>query len=111
MSFDVYQDLPVDNGIFFRWFVSGGDDVWETNSYLYFGTMGWNRREVDVTDLIPPGSTSIKIRLAANDFGHIWGWDPETRNAAPFFDNVEITVSDSRDPGLDPVSYPRVCGW
>jgi YVTN family beta-propeller protein len=111
LSFDVYQDLPIDNGILFRWFVSGEDGVWETNGYLYYGTMGWNRREFDVTDLIPPGTTSIKIRLAANDFGHIWGWDPPTRNAAPFFDNIQVVLSESNDPGLDPASYPRACGW
>ncbi len=111
LSFDVYQDLPLENGIFFRWFVAGQDDVWETDHFLYFGTEGWNRREFDVTNYLPAGETRLKIRLGANDFGHLWNWDPETRNAAPFFDNVQILVADGPDPGLDPTFYPRACGW
>ena len=47
--------------------ISTEDDVWKTDGFLYYGTMGWNRREFDVTGLIPPETSSFRIRLAAND--------------------------------------------
>ncbi len=111
LSFDVFQDVPLENGVFFRWFVSVPGGSWISDGYLYFGTEGWNRREFDITDKIPADATSLRIRLAANDFGQFWDWVPPVRNAAPFFDNVQIVVSESSEPGLDPVSYPRACGW
>ena len=111
LSFDVFQDMPLENGVFFRWFVADPAGSWHTDGFLYFGTEGWNRREFDITNQIPPGATNLKIRLAANDFGQFWDFVPPARNSAPYFDNVQIVVSESADPGLDPLSYPRACGW
>lgn len=97
LAFDVYRDLPLFNGVFYTWEVAapppeeGGS--YKNANFIYYGTGGLYRASFDVTNLVAPGATSMRIRLSGLEEGPRFGFPSDTHTAAPFFDNVAVTVT------------------
>ncbi|UCH82850.1 MAG: hypothetical protein JSW50_10265, partial [Candidatus Latescibacterota bacterium] len=56
LRFDVYRDLPLEDGIFYFWEVAApSDDHYQDYNFVYFGDQNdWIRSEFDITPFVPP---------------------------------------------------------
>jgi len=100
LEFDVYRDLEVHALIFYIWHVQSkgpGTDYcptyWEDRGYIYYGRdKDWFRALFSIGDLIPPGTTHIRVALGIDDMCPFWGiiGDCTCHSHAPMFDNVAI---------------------
>jgi hypothetical protein len=111
LEFDVYRVLPLANCVFYYWEIAapppeeGGQ--WDNFNYVYYGDMDpyLFHASFDITELIPPGTSSMKIRLSGWDGAPYWAGihcdaEPE-HNVSPMFDNVSILAYGTADPGVD----------
>jgi hypothetical protein len=99
LEFDVYNNLPVENGVFYSFEVAAppGDD-YQSFGFLYFSDEGEGRHEsFDITGLVSPGADEIQVRLTAGTLNQILdelGLLSGEHTAAPWFDNVCIRTGD-----------------
>jgi hypothetical protein len=87
LAFDVYRNLPFSNGVFYSYSVSTESGVWMDSRFIYYGIGGEYRHTIDITSMVTPGATWMKIRLRALESFFY----PSSHTAAPFFDNIDIT--------------------
>ncbi|MEN8007889.1 MAG: FlgD immunoglobulin-like domain containing protein, partial [Candidatus Krumholzibacteriota bacterium] len=73
ISFDVYRQLPLFEGLFYYWAVAvpapedGG--VWRSFNTVYYGDrQAWFSHGEDISILTTPGATSMRLRLQARYF-------------------------------------------
>ncbi len=81
--------------------VAGQCDVTRTDGFVYHATSGadWLVFRKDVSDLIEPGATAIRIRLLYLDDPNGFGGSPRS-SSAPYFDNVLLTAFNTAAPGV-----------
>jgi hypothetical protein len=107
------MDLPYENNVFLTYEVAapapedGG--VFRPYPYLLYGTSGNVRWHRNITSLVRPGATTMKVRLIATDVSASVGPPPYPHTPAPFFDNVSITALGTDAPGISCAEYPRFC--
>ena len=78
---------------------------WRNRNYVYYNSDGrYDRREIDVTDLVEPGATTVQISLA-----HITGFagGSHETSPAPYFDNVSFRIYEDEDTDV-PAARPTV---
>jgi len=98
IDFDVYRDLPLDNLVFYEWYVrSWFDDcpgAWVNRYDVWFGITGdWFPENFSVGDVVEPGATSIQVALGAWDLCFYWCGVVGSglcHSHAPLIDNVSI---------------------
>ena len=97
LRFDVYEHLPLLNGIFFTWHVRGqanGTGVWDDwrdRGFLYYGlSTEWANRQVEVSDLLPIDRDRIQVKLGVHDLALNFGFPGNDATVAPLFDNVSF---------------------
>ena len=111
LQFDVYADLPLMNWVFYSWWVAapppeqGGN--WQNVYSVYYGESGFAIKTTDVTSLITPGATQMKIRITGVDMNHEWGSGGGPHTAAPMFDNVAVYARNTN--ASDVPDTPTLC--
>lgn len=116
VTFDVFRHLPLDNAVFYNIEVAApAPENGGTFKGLYSmitGTTGHLRYSRNITSLIQPGATTMKVRLAGVDMvGLGLGGSGAQHTPAPFFDNVSISAFGTADPGVDCSGFPRFCNY
>lgn len=102
LEFDVYRHLPLFNLVVYDWEIAArcpGEECWSysLDGFVFIGYYPqWYSFQVDVTELVPPGATEMKIRLRGIDYWIFEEWYgipfSGEHTPAPFFDNVRILV-------------------
>ncbi len=112
LSFDVYrhEDLTGDApGVFYTWkvrSVASGNPAdlarasWRDRSVVSYGGPQYLRETHDLDDLLVPGRTHVQVRLAAIEYGWVWGWEGNDATPAPYFDNVRVATYAAGGPSL-----------
>jgi hypothetical protein len=98
MEFDVYRDLPINNLMFYRWYmrnkIGGCAQRWRTDNYVYYGPgKDWYRHRAQLAMYIDPAAGEIQLALMAVDMCLWWcGYygDGACHSHAPLFDNVRV---------------------
>ena len=104
LAFDVYDHLPIQNGLYFTWSVRTSQDGgatwtgWRDRSRAYYGSGQWRRVSEDVSDLAIDDPTHIQLALGAHEWGWIWNFVGTDGTPAPYFDNVSLKVYASDGP-------------
>ncbi len=104
LAFDVYDHLPIQNGLYFTWSVRTSADGgatwtgWRDRSRAYFGPGQWRRVNEDISDLAIDNPTHIQLALGAHEWGWIWNFTGTDGTPAPYFDNVSFKVYASDGP-------------
>ncbi len=120
LRFDVWRDLPPNNGMFYSWSVRSRDSagVWtqlRNRNLVYWGDnpTEWQSREVDVSDLLALDRDRVQIELKVLDISQIFG-PPILATPSPFYDNVALykyeiggPVITSRNRDLFQDSFPQ----
>jgi hypothetical protein len=97
LNFDVWEHLPLLNGLFFRWEVrsaqTASGDVywagWRSRSFVYYGSVPrWINFTRDVTDLVQQNPKRVQISLGVLDFADVFGFPGADGTPSPVFDNV-----------------------
>jgi len=109
-AFDVYRHFPLtaasDPGTFYVWHVDSSTDGgatwtgWADRNFVYYGGPDYLRNIQDVTDLITPGSTAVRLALGVYELGWVWGYDGSDGTPAPYFDNVAFLTYAYSGPGI-----------
>jgi len=103
LSFDVYRDLPADNGVYYSWavrsWVDGCPGEWQNRDLVYGGDdKEWLHSVQDIGALIEPGATHIQVLLGVIDLvGQGYG-SGLCHSHAPLFDNVSVYRYDTVGP-------------
>lgn len=98
VRFDVWQDLPLLNGIAFGFEIRGAgpgepfvnDWAWNRGWYLSSAPT-WKTRTFEAASLVEPGVERIQIRLFAIDVAWLFGLPGAAGTPSPVFDNVAVT--------------------
>lgn len=97
LRFDVYRDLPLNEGLFYTWSVAappvedGGS--WQSRGFVYYGDYdAWLSRIEDITDLIEPGATQMQIRLGAHYLSYYNIYNGVFLGPGPIFGNVSVSA-------------------
>ncbi len=98
LLFDVYQDMPLTNLVFYRWHVRAwpGDcpGVWRKRAFVYYGDgKDWVHTIWSVGDLLGPSPDYVQISLGVVDMCGVWCGlmgDGLCHSHSPLFDNVEF---------------------
>ena len=104
LEFDVYEHLPINNGMFWVWHVSASDDggltwsPWQDRNFVYYGFTEYKRAQFRIDDLMLPGTTHIRIALGINELGFVWGLNGTDGTPAPYFDNVRVRAFEIDGP-------------
>lgn len=109
LEFDVYRDLPVDNLVFYDWFIRSLVDscagMWRTDNYLYFGDRkDWYRHRAQVAGYVEPGAEYVQLALRAVDMCPYWcGYigSGTCHSQAPLFDNIRFVRVGLPGPSWD----------
>ena len=117
IAYDIYMDMPRDQGIFYYEQVAiPADGIFRDAFFglMYGDQQEWYRIHRDISSLVPPGATTMKIRLIAIDMESVWGGMYVNRvypmSTAPIFDNIAVRVWGSSETWPDLSYYPRECG-
>ncbi len=104
--FEVYNHLPVGNGMFYVFHVRSSADNgaswtgWADRNFVYYGS-GSNIRVLQtVTDLLINTPTDVQIALGVNELGWIWGLEGTDGTPAPYFDNIALTAYKIAGPAI-----------
>ncbi len=106
LHFDVYEDLPLTNLIFFTWSVRGRNGFcpmpWLDRNFVYYGpNPRWRRHVQPVGDLLIPTPAEVQVRLGVIDMCFAWCGIYGTgacHSFGPLFDNVSIIRFDGNGP-------------
>ncbi len=108
LEFDAYMDLPLGGNVFSSWYVMfDNDGNWINDSMLLYGSYGWYTKRISLAQYIPPGASSMKIRLGAME--HSGNTQTQEHTAAPYYDNVRVFGIRTTADGIDMSSFPRDC--
>lgn len=96
IRFDVWQHLPLANGLFFLWSVRSSDDdgaswtSWANRNFVYYGggVSLWNAVDVNVTDLLLNTPTDVQMSIGAVDIAGPFGLPGNDATPSPAFDNT-----------------------
>ena len=109
LEFDVYRDLPLQNLVFYQWFVRNVIDdcprFWVSANYVYYGdAKDWYRHRESITRHVDPAAQQIQVALRAVDM--CWSWcgvfgDGSCHSHAPLFDNVRVVRVNVPGPTWD----------
>jgi len=110
LEFDLYARLDIYEGVFFTWYVSApaGSD-WQNGGSIYYNVGGWTPMSFDITNLIPPGTSDMQVRLVGVEIPS-YSTLP-TQSEGPYFDNVRIRVAGGSSGGIDDSLFPRACSY
>lgn len=78
LAFDMYDHLPLQNGLFADWGIRTSADGgatwtgWQDHARAYYGSGNWKRMEMDVSDLIVENPTHVQIALGVHEWGWLW---------------------------------------
>jgi hypothetical protein len=107
LRMDIYQDLPLANGMFWRWSVrsreAAGDwSGWEDRSFVYYSPTpeSWLTKQTDLRDLLVDSPDSIQIRLGVIDLAQVFGFPGQDATPSPYFDNVGFYRYDHGGPTI-----------
>lgn len=109
LDFWLYNDLPLDNLVFFSYkvdaLVNGCPSSWDdVRPYYYGDRKSWLHIVSDVGGSIPPGTTKVRIRLICMDlckyYCGVFGTGA-CHSHAPLFDRVKLYRVDRRGPIWD----------
>ena len=116
LRFDAFGKLPLQTGVFYWLQIAApANTPWKPGQFVYFSP-AYRRlaQHVDITNLVPAGATTCKVRLVGGEVlfpgqncpNNLCG--PMTEG--PIFDNVRIDVAGgSASGGIDTSIYPRAC--
>ncbi len=102
LSFDVWKDLPLGNGIFYLWHVRSAQpgedyDSWLSRNFVYYGgangydgAPGWFRHTQVVSDIIQYMPERVQVRLSCWDYAEVFGFPGNQATPSPWFDNVRF---------------------
>ncbi len=96
LRFDVYQHLPLINGIFYVWGVRSSADglAWtdfEASPFVYFGNdPTWLRQEADITQMLTVSPTHVQLSLGVRDLANLFAFPGTDATPSPYFDNVSL---------------------
>ena len=103
LEFCVYEDLPLDNLVFYNWRVRTSTNgscwtPWCTDNFVYFGdSKRWVDRSFDISDCIPPGTQFIQVAIGVSDQCQAWCGlfgSGSCHTHAPMFDEVAVVRQD-----------------
>ncbi len=106
-EFMVYEDLPLDNLVFYNFKIQPFTGApcpqqWEERSFAFYGPdKKWKHMRVEMGDLIPPGTISLRIGLACMDFCNYWcGYYGSgiCHSHGPLFDRIKLYRLDNGGP-------------
>ena len=104
--FEVYNHLPIGNGMFYVFHVRSSADNgvswtgWNDRNFVYYGS-GSNFRVLQtVTDLLINTPTNVQIALGINELGWVWGLEGTDGTPAPYFDNIALTAYKIEGPAI-----------
>lgn len=107
LEYQVWQHLPLLNGIFHVWHVRSFPDElgnwssWSDRNFVYYGENPvYNNVRVDVSDLLVPGIEKVQIALGVNDLSDVFGFPGIDATPSPFFDNVSFWKYDATGPAF-----------
>lgn len=98
LEFDVYQDLPLEDLVYYTWGVHSVHDSLFTSlrdrDALYYGrAKAWTTVREEIGDLIEPGASHIAISLGVVDMSTEWSGaygSGTCHGPGPLFDNVRV---------------------
>jgi len=108
LEFDVHTALPLEDYVFFEWYVAAPDGAdWRNASYVYYGDHGWFTYKYDVTPYVGAAATTMRVRLVGREMLQ-WGTSG-AHTCAPIFDNVKLYAVVQNQPGSELPEFPRSC--
>ena len=111
LRFDVWEHLPLQNGIFYFWHLrsrrsaTGSWTPWRDFGMVYYspGAPHYATREVDVSTLMAADPESVQVALGVVDLADELGLPGDDATPSPFFDNIVF----GRYTHEGPVLYAR----
>lgn len=95
LCIDMYSQQPLMEQLFFSFEVAapapedGG--YWRNNNRVYYADYRtWHTRVLDLTPLITPGATSMRVRLSAEYLPYWWPTDGTFTGPGPIFGGVTV---------------------
>jgi len=106
MRFNVWQHLPLNNGIFWIWSVRSHDGgtwtPWVNRNFVYYGDAGgtYTNVQADVTDLLFNPPTQVQMALGVADLSAVFAFPGTDATPSPAFDNVSFWRYDLGGPAF-----------
>lgn len=96
--FDVWQHLPLLNGMFWVWHVRSFPDgqgnwtAWQDRNFVYYGggVALYTNVQVDVSDLLVNSPQLAQVALGVADLADLFGYPGNDATPSPMFDNVSL---------------------
>lgn len=96
--FDVWQHLPLLNGMFWVWHVRSFPDAegnwtsWQDRNFVYYGggVALYVNIQVDVSDLMVNSPQKAQLALGVADLADLFGYPGNDATPSPLFDNVSV---------------------
>ena len=106
MNFAVYDDLPVENCVFYRWYVrnidgSGCPGPWLSDSWVYGSSdPEYVFKSIDISNLVEYSAVDIQVALGVVDLCNLFPGqcDCAEHTPSPYLDNVSIQRVDNSAP-------------
>ena len=106
IRFTVWQHLPLDNGIFWKWSVRSMKDgfwsPWLSRGFVYYGDGGGSylNAQIDVTDRIMPDPELVQVSLGVVDLAAVFQFTGNDATPSPTFDNFSFWRYDLGGPAF-----------
>lgn len=104
IRFTVWQHLPLDNALFWKWSVRSQKDglwsPWLDRGFVYYGDGGGSylNAQFDVTDRLIPDPDKVQISLGVADLAAVFESPGNDATPSPTFDNVSFWRYDLGGP-------------
>ncbi|MHB8080128.1 MAG: hypothetical protein ACYDIE_12845, partial [Candidatus Krumholzibacteriia bacterium] len=101
----VYTHLPLENGLFYCWYVRDSLDggltwgSWVSDNFVYYGTNGYRRDRIDLATYLQPARNKVQVALSAIEVD-AWGGVGTDGTPAPYFDNVAVRAFAASGPAI-----------
>jgi hypothetical protein len=114
VAFDVWQHLPLGNGMFYVWHVRSTQDgvawtAWQDRNFVYYGggVTLWSRRNAETTvdnrlyigDLILGSPLKVQLAVGMTDLAAAFAFPGDDATPSPVFDNVGLAKYRIQGPG------------
>lgn len=97
LRYSVWNHLPLQNGIFFQWYVRGRQTFgywseWKNRDIVYYSTAGprWENWDPIVSDLLPSDRNQVQVKFRVLDLASYFGFPGDDSTVSPCFDNVSV---------------------